>query len=916
MPATVTLNGFEIRDTGGISRFLNDEGDGLAPFTLAGVGPWEATTNLLTNGGFETNTTGWAATGSNSLARSTEQAKFGSASCKGTYGSAGAFGRFPLTLTAAEYTFSIWLYVPADYDGALVFISDNGDFVGATGTQLASADMNLRDQWQRLSFDISPVGGDLDGALHVRPSGAATVGKFIYFDGAQIELQPIATPYVETDGGTASRTAARVQADIADIFQPRSYAAEVALDDDSLVGEWILQDVNLLTNSDFEVDTTGAVAGGANTIEQSIEQAKFGANSLKVTYQDTKSPLARIATGPTVTAAEHTFSAYVYIPSSWDGGTIVFDDSGTYGSATGTQTVNADMSLTDQWQRVSFDITFDAGDLVGNFHVTASTAPTAGEAIYVDGLQLELAAATTDYHARGEDSSDNRNHGVITLGSGVQGAASLLSQAAADDTSKSMEFDGADTRVNIADATALQDIFMNGGGTIEAVFDADSDGENDRGVIVLKNGTGYNLNVQDEAGGLVSVRLKRWFSGTDGEWNTDVFVPISQTVHLAVTYDDSSTSNVPIFYVNGAAVTVNEIAAPTGTADSDVGDNIILGNSAGVSSTFDGHLQHLRMYSSVLSAERILEHANRAFCGAVQSWFAFRVVPAWDSDAEPHNYVTLLDWRSASNRRLSLQYAESTDKWLMDSVSPAGGDQIVTAAQTFLAGSSHTVIAYVEDSNVGISANGAAFLNEGNRNKHAPLISGTTADIGSLSGTSRHADTRFLWVAWGIGTLTDADAALMHTWAPGGLSFDQFSDDSRVTAIWDCFDENMRLATEAPAATVAIEPAERAVRDPNPPDYHSQAKTERTTWGRFNFIDRDSVLVDEDGNPDILDSGLAAALIEQLQTNWRPVENERQRSTPDFALPLQDILTDIGVGSMEDIDNATLAELLEGILSD
>ena len=66
----LTLSGNEIED---VVREAALEGDGRA--VEASYGLWEATTNLVTNGGFETNTTGWNEQGSTTT-RVTAQQKF------------------------------------------------------------------------------------------------------------------------------------------------------------------------------------------------------------------------------------------------------------------------------------------------------------------------------------------------------------------------------------------------------------------------------------------------------------------------------------------------------------------------------------------------------------------------------------------------------------------------------------------------------------------------------------------------------------------------------------------------------------------------------------------------------------------------------------------------------------------------
>lgn len=234
----LTLSGNEITD---VSRAAGVQGDGrVVPDGSFGV--WRATTNLITNGGFETNVTGWnAPSGTNTFARSTEQAKFGSASGKATYIDNAQLAIWTATITAAIHTFSLWVYVPTAYDGTGLRLEIAG-FTSATGTLTALVDLAKRDQWQRVSTTFTPDAGDVAGTFRLNEPGTApTSGRFVYLDGAQIEAQPFATPYVETDGGTASRTAGRVQIPVAGLFTPTQgwiavrgrigYATSAAADD-------------------------------------------------------------------------------------------------------------------------------------------------------------------------------------------------------------------------------------------------------------------------------------------------------------------------------------------------------------------------------------------------------------------------------------------------------------------------------------------------------------------------------------------------------------------------------------------------------------------------------------------------------------------------------------------------------------
>ena len=204
------LSGNEITDA---LRRAALQGDGLSPSEFS-LGVWPAATNLCTNGGCETNTTGWSKVGTGTLARSTAQAKFGAASLLATCAAdSTSLARFGITLTAAAHSLEAWLYIPSTWSGVQLSVRFNA-FAGATGTLFADADMTKTDQWQRLQVpNVGIVAGDLAGFLLVNESDpAAAAGDFIYVDGAQCELGAVCTPYIETDGGTAARTAASVTA--------------------------------------------------------------------------------------------------------------------------------------------------------------------------------------------------------------------------------------------------------------------------------------------------------------------------------------------------------------------------------------------------------------------------------------------------------------------------------------------------------------------------------------------------------------------------------------------------------------------------------------------------------------------------------------------------------------------------------
>jgi hypothetical protein len=204
---TLTLSGNEITDA---VRAAGLQGDGSDPEGSMGI--WEATTNLFGNGGFETNANGWGTDGGGSaLARITSDSKFGSACGRWTNASGpqGVYRSATLSATTV-YTFSAWLKNNGGTTTARLRVRSSG---GAIDT---GANFTLTDEWTRCSITFTSHATELSHAHYIQGSGGS--GYDCLIDGAQLEQQPIATPYVETDGGTASRSASRVQFPVAGVL--------------------------------------------------------------------------------------------------------------------------------------------------------------------------------------------------------------------------------------------------------------------------------------------------------------------------------------------------------------------------------------------------------------------------------------------------------------------------------------------------------------------------------------------------------------------------------------------------------------------------------------------------------------------------------------------------------------------------
>lgn len=208
--SALTTSGGLITDA---TRTTNTDGDGLT--TPAGYGIWPAATNLVDNGGFESNTTGWTFNSSNNT-RTTDQQKFGAYSVywQPLAQHAGMYRVF--TATASQtYTLSGWFRRDSATIGTpTLYLMNNSNSAIKASTVLADTTA-----WQYVTATGVAGVGETQMKWQLQDSGAdfGVNGK-IYVDGAQAETGSVATPYIETNGATASRTAGRVQAPVSNLL--------------------------------------------------------------------------------------------------------------------------------------------------------------------------------------------------------------------------------------------------------------------------------------------------------------------------------------------------------------------------------------------------------------------------------------------------------------------------------------------------------------------------------------------------------------------------------------------------------------------------------------------------------------------------------------------------------------------------
>ena len=110
--------------------------------------------------------------------------------------------------------------------------------------------------------------------------------------------------------------------------------------------------------------------------------------------------------------------------------------------------------------------------------------------------------------------------------------------------------------------------------------------------------------------------MRLWLTvdaSVDGTWQTSALDVIANEWNfITITFDKSSLSNDPIFYINGTSRTVGEISTPTVAFVDDSSIDLCLGqavsNTASVCNTirtFDGSIDEMRMVDEILTADWI-----------------------------------------------------------------------------------------------------------------------------------------------------------------------------------------------------------------------------------------------------------------------------------------------------------------------
>jgi hypothetical protein len=140
--------------------------------------------------------------------------------------------------------------------------------------------------------------------------------------------------------------------------------------------------------------------------------------------------------------------------------------------------------------------------------------------------------------------------------------------------------------------------------------------------------------------GVSKLYFARFHSGTNGYWHPGDF-PAGVLWHIVVTYDSSSLSNDPQFYINGVPVTTTEDQAPVGTPG-EVGVPYYVGNDNGLLQSWDGLIGPFLIWDRLLSPGEI--------------WSLYDPLTRWDLWQQP-TQQTLFSYDVATGHPTTKRWA-------------------------------------------------------------------------------------------------------------------------------------------------------------------------------------------------------------------------------------------------------------------
>ncbi len=156
--------------------------------------PHALPSNLVANPYIASASTDWSAGGTNTVARDASRHMVSNASLLATYQDSLVAADYDIgtthgVLTAAEYIWDGWVWIPTAYSGAGNLSPTVTGLTSVTLGTVVASDADLRNRWQRVSARFTPDAGDVAGAfLRLNHTQAPTADDEVWIDNVRLLL--------------------------------------------------------------------------------------------------------------------------------------------------------------------------------------------------------------------------------------------------------------------------------------------------------------------------------------------------------------------------------------------------------------------------------------------------------------------------------------------------------------------------------------------------------------------------------------------------------------------------------------------------------------------------------------------------------------------------------------------------------
>lgn len=227
-----------------------------------------------------------------------------------------------------------------------------------------------------------------------------------------------------------------------------------------------------------------------------------------------------------------------------------------------------------------------------------------GLVLWLDADDASTIIESSGFVSQWNDKSGNGNNATQLTGS-----LQPVTNANTINALNVITYDGVNDALAIPANSSIDNLF-SGGGSVFSVVNPLTAGEGNFGRLFEKGSETRNF-IRETSGGKAKYAHQTEFSITEGNFKT-----LTQETNLGVgnilgmLYDNSLTTNVPAFRVNGLLIPTDIAIIPDGTANSDIAEDLLIGNRPGGDRTWDGYFGEILMYDRILTAEEIADVEN------------------------------------------------------------------------------------------------------------------------------------------------------------------------------------------------------------------------------------------------------------------------------------------------------------------